>query len=70
MHKSNDIRSASETCVTEGLTAADIGGEDPTPLGQICLQLADCADIMPRALCDLLDLPPGSSYAEGAAKQV
>jgi hypothetical protein len=29
-------------------------------------QLQHCTDIMPRSVCDLLDLPIGSAYAQAA----
>jgi hypothetical protein len=29
------------------------------------LDLSGCEDIMPRDLCDMIDMPQGSTYAQG-----
>lgn len=35
-------------------------------LSTLCRQLSSCGDTMPSEDCDLLDLPLGSCYADGA----
>lgn len=33
---------------------------------QLCWKLANCSDMMPKALCDDLNLPQGAPYSMGA----
>lgn len=55
-YASNDLRNAFTETVEERL-----------PVDQAVIsQLTECMDIMPRTICDELDLPAGSNYADGA----
>ena len=40
--------------------------EDGKPDRALASRLWSCTDIMPSEICDLLDLPAGSTYAEAA----
>ena len=66
MHFSNDYRAAFNECVLDQLDAADVGQATPMAFADICEVLATCSDVMPAAVCGELDLPPGSTYADGA----
>lgn len=69
MHVSNEIRDGFARAVEEGY----LGNGDWTAAGARALmryrdQLLGCSDVMPRELCTSLDLPQGSTYAEGIAR--
>ena len=57
-HANNDVRSAFEEAVDAGGTAEDARAAS----GKVW----NCTDIMPRDLCNSLDVPQGSTYAKGA----
>ena len=40
--------------------------DEPHPLRWLVGQLWNCTDVMPGLDCDTLDLPAGSTYAQGA----
>ena len=58
-HAKNDLREAFEDAVNSGDTAE---------ARHLSGSLWNCTDVMPRLLCDDLELPSGSNYAQGARK--
>ncbi|MEU2198892.1 hypothetical protein [Isoptericola sp. NPDC019482] len=56
VHVGNDMRDEFERAVE---------AQDGAALAALRGRLANCSDIMPGVLCDLLDLPPGATYAQG-----
>ena len=56
----------------DNVIGADGAGVSPATrrrmLAKVCAALSDAEDIMPSGACAELDLLPGSTYAEGAAR--
>jgi hypothetical protein len=64
-HAPGNLREAMQEWIDEGATPMiEVDGQqhsDEWLLGQ----LGNCTDVMPSPYCFELDLPPGSTYAEG-----
>lgn len=40
--------------------------ENGTPSKMLAARLANCAEVVPRPVCRILDIPQGSTYAQAA----
>lgn len=68
-HAGGHLRDAFAALVENGTVPedADHRGRALTPL-RVTGLLWNCTDVMPRSLCEELDVPQGSTYAQGARR--
>lgn len=63
-HAPNDLKKAFEQTISEKSDTVEVRNET-WPLRRLRGLLWNCTDVMPEALCVELDIPHGSSYAQG-----
>ena len=64
-HAPGHLRNRFFELVETGENDIDVKGEYPD-IAKVSGLLWNCTDIMPGILCHILDLPNGSSYAQGS----
>lgn len=64
----NEIKSAFQTWVDEHTDETVMIYGEQQSVEWLTGQLWHCTDVLPGATCDVLNLPPGSTYAEAARR--
>ena len=64
-HAPGHLRERFCELIEDGTSDVDVKGEYPT-LAEMVGRLWNCTDTMPSNLCGELDVPIGSSYAQGS----